>query len=73
MKVNTIKIQGALSEIRSSRSNVRHLLKEAFCGEIESIKNSVINKVNTMFEGLEQYLTILANADLAAHHHREDV
>lgn len=73
MKVNRIKIQGALSELKSAQSNVRHLIAEAYHGEVESIKQSVITKVSTMFEGLEQYLTILANADLAAHHHREDV
>lgn len=69
MKVNRNKIEGALSELRASRSEIRHLLKDAFGGEKVSVKESVLDKVSSMFEGLENYLNILMNADLV----REDV
>ena len=33
----------------------------------DNLKKHTLDKLNTMFEGLEEYLIILANADLAAH------
>lgn len=67
MKPNRNKIEGALAEIRSSRSNVKHLIADAFGNELDNLKKHTLDKLNTMFEGLEEYLIILANADLAAH------
>ena len=64
LKVNRVKIEGAISELRSTRSEVRHLIKEALSGEMMSIKETALEQVGAMFEGLEQYLTILMNADL---------
>lgn len=69
MKVNRIKIDGALCELRTSKSNVRHLVSEALSGEMESIKGKSLDRLNTLFDGLEEYLIILMNADLA----RKDV
>jgi len=64
LKVNRVKIEGAISELRSTRSEVRHLIKEALSGEIESIKETALEQVGAMFEGLENYLNVLMNADL---------
>ena len=64
LKVNRVKIEGAISELRSTRSEVRHLIKEALSGEMMSIKETALEQVGAMFEGLENYLNVLMNADL---------
>lgn len=69
LKVKRVKIEGALSELRTTRSEVRHLVKEAMSGEMASIKETALEQLGAMFEGLENYLNVLMNADLV----RQDV
>ena len=69
LKVNRVKIEGAINELRTTRSEVHHLLKEALSGEMMSIKETALEQVGAMFEGLENYLNVLMNADLV----RQDV
>ncbi|MBO7593812.1 MAG: hypothetical protein J6T12_02495 [Salinivirgaceae bacterium] len=72
MKPNRNKIEGALAEVKSSRSNVRHLISEAFAGEIETIKNDVLAELTELYDGIENFIRYLMNTDLAQEWHRED-
>lgn len=72
MKANTIKIHGAISELNSSRSNVRHLVEESLQNEILSVKEDVLSEINSMFNTIENFLRFLMQTDLAAEWQKED-
>ena len=65
MKANTIKIHGAISELNSSRSNVKHLVEESLQNEILSVKEDVLSEINSMFNTIENFLRFLMQTDLA--------
>ena len=56
MKANAIKIYGALSELNTSRSNVKHFDEESLSCEIESNKDEVISRLDELFDRLENLL-----------------
>lgn len=72
MKANTIKIHGAISELNSSRSNVKHLVEESLQNEILSVKEDVLSEINSMFNTIENFLRFLMQTDLAAEWQKED-
>ena len=72
MKPNRNNIEGALADVKSSRSNVRHLISEAFAGEIDTIKNDVLAELNELFDSIESFIRYLMKTDLAAEWRKED-
>ena len=58
--------------MKSSRSNVRHLISEAFAGEIDTIKNDVLAELNELFDSIESFIRYLMKTDLAAEWRKED-
>lgn len=72
MKANTIKIHGAISELNSSRSNVKHLVEESLQNEILSVKEDVLSEINSMFNTIENFLRFLMQTDLADEWQKED-
>lgn len=72
MKPNRNKIEGALADVKNSRSNVRHLIAEAFAGEIDTIKNDVLAELTELYDGIENFIRYLMKTDLAKEWSRED-
>lgn len=75
MKPNRNKIEGALADVKNSRSNVRHLIAEAFAGEIDTIKKDVLaelTELTELYDSIESFLRYLMRTDLAAEWRKED-
>lgn len=72
MKPNRNKIEGALADVKNSRSNVRHLITEAFAGEIDTIKNDVLAELTELYDSIENFIRYMMKTDLAKEWSRED-